>query len=311
MKHLLLPVAAILMFSFLSGNGSKPVNPVCFGPLPAATVIKHNYYTLAYSEEKEQALWVYYLLTPNFVTGATRRSDNFRPDPAVSTGSATLADYKNSGYDRGHLCPAADMKLNATAMSETFYMSNMSPQVPGFNRGIWNQVENQVRKWVLAYDSLYIVTGPVFRNNIGVIGRNEVTVPGYYYKVIYSPREKEMIGLVLPNESSSERIGKFVVPVDSVEAFTGIDFFPELPDKAENELEGEVDVSVWMTGAGTNGWTSAPKPAYKKQKTSSVQCMGIAKSTGKRCRTMTTNRNGYCNAHQAQAVTATRNIGDY
>jgi len=302
MKRFVLFIKTILFFSYFSSSGSEPVNPRLSESLSAANIVKHSYYTLAYSEENEQALWVYYRLTPDFINGAVKRNDNFRPDPDVRTGSATPADYKNSGYDRGHLCPAADMKLNATAMSETFYMSNMSPQVPGFNRGIWSQVEDQVRKWALTYDSLYIVTGPVFRNNIGVIGTNEVTVPGYYYKVIYAPREKEMIGLVVPNESSTESIGKFVVPVDSVEALTGIDFFPELPDKTESKLEGQMDILVWMATAGSKGLAGTPETARKKPKTSSFQCKGIAKSTGKRCRTMTTNPNEYCNPHQSQAI---------
>jgi endonuclease G len=304
MKYLLIFIAVIISLSFNSDNGSAPTNPPSLEPLSTAEIVKHKYYTLAYSEEHEQALWVYYLLTPEFIVGTLNRSDNFRPDPAVSTGSATLADYKNSGYDRGHLCPAADMKLNATAMSETFYLSNMSPQVPGFNRGIWSNVEEQVRKWTLEYDSLYIVTGPVFRDNLGVIGRNKITVPGYYYKVIYSPRKKEMIGLILPNASSPESVGKFVVPVDSVEALTGIDFFPELADEIENKLEGNVDILAWTGTATTGTLASASKAASEKTIGRSVQCKGIAKSTGKRCRTMTTNANGYCNAHQAQAANA-------
>lgn len=255
MKHLGLFIKAILIFAYLAGNGSEPVNPHPAGSPLATMIVKHSYYTLAYSEENEQALWVYYRLTPDFITGAVKRNDNFRPDPAVRTGSATLADYKNSGYDRGHLCPAADMKLNTTAMSETFYMSNMSPQVPAFNRGIWSQVEDQVRKWALRYDSLYVVTGPVFRNNLGVIGQNKVTIPGYYYKVIYSPGKERMIGLVLPNKASSEAISRYVVPVDSVESLTGIDFFPELADASEDKLERAVDISGWMN-AGSVGRTS-------------------------------------------------------
>ena len=108
--------------------------------LPISTtgeIVKHKYYTLSYSEKNEQAEWVFYLLTKANSVGAVERGNNFRPDPSVPTGSASLLDYRNSGYDKGHLCPAADMSFNAQAMSETFYLSNMSPQVPSFNRGIW------------------------------------------------------------------------------------------------------------------------------------------------------------------------------
>ena len=99
-------------------------------------VVKHTAFWLSYSEPHEQAEWVYYILTPERVSGTEKRKNNFRADPAVLTGSATLADYKGSGYDRGHLCPAADNTHTKEAMSESFFMSNMSPQEPGFNRGV-------------------------------------------------------------------------------------------------------------------------------------------------------------------------------
>lgn len=128
---------------------------------------------------------MYYQLTPELINGSQARTDDFRADPAVSTGSASLDDYKGSGYDRGHLCPAADMALNKTSMSESFFLSNMSPQVAGFNRGKWSSVEDQVRKWTLEFDGLDVATGPIFKDNLGTIGTDKVTVPGYYYKVLY------------------------------------------------------------------------------------------------------------------------------
>lgn len=141
---------------------SDDIPPSAIGslePKSPGEIIKHTFYTLAYSEENEQAYGVYYQLTPELINGTQSRTDDFRADPAVSTGSASLNDYKGSGYDRGHLCPAADMALNKTSMSESFFLSNMSPQVPGFNRGIWSSVEDQVRKWALAFDGLDVATG--------------------------------------------------------------------------------------------------------------------------------------------------------
>jgi len=218
------------------------INPaVDLRPSVQGEVIKHTYYTLDYNEEAEQPNWVFYALYPALINGTQDRTDDFRPDPAVSTGSASLADYKGSGYDRGHLCPAADMKLNQTCMSETFFLSNMSPQVAGFNRGIWSTVEAQVREWALVYDTLYVATGPIFSDNIGAIGSDEVAVPGYYYKVIYSKKRGDMTALVLANASSSETLDHFVVSVDQVEELTGIDFFPELPDDIENSLESAIN----------------------------------------------------------------------
>ncbi len=121
-------------------------------------IIEHSAYILQYNEKYEHAEWVIYLLTQDRVADSFERTDNFRPDPKVITGSASLADYKGSGYDRGHLAPAADMKWSENVMSESFFMSNMSPQKPGFNRGIWKSLESIVRTWAIENNEIYIVT---------------------------------------------------------------------------------------------------------------------------------------------------------
>jgi endonuclease G len=244
MKKIIFLLFFILSISCKSDSDVQPIQDQSLEPKSNGEIVKHAFYTLAYSEENEQAYWVYYELTPELINGVQSRTDDFRPDPLVSTGSASLADYSGSGYDRGHLCPAADMKLNKIAMSETFYLSNMSPQVAGFNRGIWSKMEDQVRKWALEYSKLYVVTGPIFKDNIGVIGVNKVTVPGYYYKVIYDGKNR-MIGLILPNASSSKSLDQFVVKVDDIEQLTGIDFFSRLDDNLENQLEGSVSTTNW------------------------------------------------------------------
>lgn len=234
----------LLSISCKSAEVIQPQQDESLQPKSSGEIVKHTYYTLAYSEEHEQAYWVYYELAPEFINGGQSRTDDFRADPMVSTGSATLNDYKGSGYDRGHLCPAADMALNKISMSESFYLSNMSPQVPGFNRGIWSSVEDQVRQWALDYQKLYVVTGPIFKDNKGKIGQEEVTVPGYYYKVLFDGKDK-MIGLILPNASSSSKLDQFVVTVDEIEKETGVDFFPGLDDKKEEQLESGIDKSGW------------------------------------------------------------------
>jgi endonuclease G len=151
---------------------------------PNDIIVKHSAYTLNYNEEHEQAEWVAYILTKNRVYGTVKRTNNFRSDPKVKTGSATLADYKGSGYDRGHLAPAADMKWSATTMSESFYVSNMSPQRPGFNRGIWKRLEQLVRTWAVEYEEIHVVTGTVLKDDFRRIGPNQVSVPEYFVNVI-------------------------------------------------------------------------------------------------------------------------------
>ncbi len=244
MKKLSIFLLLVLFYSCKTLEDIKPNLGQNFEPISAGEVVNHSYYTLSYSEENEQAYWVYYELTPELINGTISRTDDFREDPLVSTGSATLDDYKGSGYDRGHLCPAADMTLNKTSMSESFFLSNMSPQVAGFNRGIWSRLESQVRDWALEYSKLYVATGPIFKNNIDTIGIDEVTVPGYYYKVLYDGGE-QMIGLIFPNESSSKNLIQFVVEVDQIEQETGIDFFPGLNDDMENQLEGNINLITW------------------------------------------------------------------
>jgi endonuclease G len=209
-------------------------------------IVKHTYYTLSYSKKDEQAEWVAYLLTRSMLTGQSERGNNFRQDPSVSSGSAQLSDYNKSGYDRGHLCPAGDMTFNEQAMSETFYLSNMSPQVPAFNRGIWKTLETLVREWAEEDDSIFIVTGGILSEFKGSIGLDGVTVPKSYFKVIYDlTGEKKMIAFILPNEKGLKPLQDYVVTVDSVQKVTGIDFFPCLPDTLRNRLEETSDISKW------------------------------------------------------------------
>lgn len=210
-------------------------------------IIQHTGYTLCYNETHEQAAWVAYELSKDETFKVCKRTNRFIPDPTVTTGSAIDEDYKGSGFDRGHLAPAADMAWSTTTMAESFYFSNMSPQRPQFNRGIWKKLEEQVREWAKENNAIYIVTGPVLKSGLNHIGIDEVSVPNYYYKVIldYSQPDIKAIGFILPNEGSMESLQHFAVSIDSVEQLTGIDFFPLLPDVIENKLEQQMCLTCW------------------------------------------------------------------
>ncbi len=215
-------------------------------PTAKGELITHPYYTLDYCEEHEQASWVYYKLTPDNLSGEAKRKDNFRPDPKVSTGSATTQDYLNSGYDRGHLLPAADCSHSAEAMSESFYMSNISPQKAGFNRMGWLALERLIRQWAYEHQELHIVTGGVLStDDLKRIGENRVSVPQYFYKVVYAPRGNKMIGFLMPNDKLTLPVRDYAVTIDSLESLTDIDMFPLLGEELEGELEGVVDVGSW------------------------------------------------------------------
>ncbi len=209
-------------------------------------IIERPYYTLRYSEEHEQALWVAYkLVADSLAQEKFKRKDDFRKDPRVRTGSADLSDYKGSGLDRGHLAPAADFLYDEFALSQSFYMSNMSPQNPSFNRGIWRKLEEQVRDWATENAEIYVVTGPVLNKKYKTIGRNGVSIPEYYYKVILDITKPEIkaVAFLMKNEKSNAALSTFIIPIDSIEQLTNIDFFPTLPDELENQLEANTFTS--------------------------------------------------------------------
>lgn len=223
--------------------------------LPTSTtneVIRHRFYALSYVEKFELPEWVAYELTEERLnTEWVERSNNFRPDPLVKSGSATPDDYRRTKYDRGHLVPAADMAFSTEAMSETFFLSNIAPQEPGFNKGIWRELEELTRDWAKHSKHLYVVTGPVLTQPIKFwIGENQVAVPPAFYRVLLDLREPELkaIAFVIPNETSTERIETFATSVDEVERLTGINFFPNLMEPAlEAELESKFDLNRWKT----------------------------------------------------------------
>ncbi|MBO4231837.1 MAG: DNA/RNA non-specific endonuclease [Bacteroidales bacterium] len=278
--------------------------------LPAACgnnqIVSHFAYTLSYNEQHEQADWVAYLLTRERVSNKiTSRSDNFRPDPFVKTGSAELIDYKSvddngTHYDRGHLAPAADMAWDNKAMSESFFLSNMSPQTAGFNRGIWKNLEELLRAWALEYDTLFVATGPVLTSALPKLGVNKVSIPEYYYKVILRLSENDTlaIGFILPNASSKAQLSSFAVTIDSVETFTGIDFFPALPDEFEEKVESNLCVPCW-SWEKTVSTSSAEKKTNEngpERRKSSVQCSAMTQA-GTRCKRQTYSPNGKCAQH--------------
>lgn len=211
-------------------------------------VIENKIYTLSYSEKDEQAEWVAYKLFQNSINLSVKRKDNFRKDLRVITGSATLNDYKKSGFDRGHLAPAKTMSYSKETMSESFYMSNMSPQKPSFNRGIWKKLEEKVRSWIPISDSLYVVTGPVLDNPLGAIGENNVTVPSAYYKTIVRFKKDKIfgIGFLLKNEKSNQELRSFSVSIDSIEKVTGLDFFYNLDSVVQNSIESNSDYERFL-----------------------------------------------------------------
>lgn len=211
-------------------------------------VIQHQYYTLSYNESAEQADWVAYELKSEYVKNNDFKRPYFIEDKKVDSHSADWRNYKNSGYDKGHLCPAGDMDFDLNAYNDTFYTSNVSPQNHDFNAGIWNRLEQKVRFWAKRYDGVIVITGGVLKNTSKTIGHEKVVVPNYFYKIVFEnePNKHKMIAFLMPNEKSNKALYEYVVSVDEIEKMTGIDFFPNLEDTLENKLEKSNDSKAWV-----------------------------------------------------------------
>ncbi|CAL2101258.1 Endonuclease [Tenacibaculum sp. 190130A14a] len=231
-------------------ESSTNSTPKVFNYLPTSTtgaIIKHKGYQLSYNEQYEQAEWVAYSLHKNDIVYINHKRPFFVVDPKVKTKSADWRNFKNSGYDKGHLCPAGDKRYSKKAHDETFYTSNVSPQNHQFNAGIWNKLEQKTRYWAKKYNHLYVVTGGILEKNLRTIGKDRVAVPKYFYKVLldYTEPEIKAIAFLMPHRESNKPLYEFVVSIDELEQKTGIDFFPSLPDNIENQLEANTSYKNW------------------------------------------------------------------
>ena len=218
--------------------------------LPISTtgaIVTHDSYTLSYSEKHEQAEWVAYELKQSDLSRNNFDRPYFNEDTNVTTRSADWRNYKNSGYDRGHLCPAGDRRYSYEAYNETFLTSNISPQDPEFNAGIWNRLEQKVRYWADKYDGVYVVTGGILSGNLKTIGYENVSVPNDFYKIVVDVTDGnyKAIAFIIPNKPSDRSFYEYVVSIDEIEARTGIDFFAGLPDSIQDKMESTVDLKSW------------------------------------------------------------------
>lgn len=211
-------------------------------------ILKRTGYVASYNKTTLLPNWVAWHLTAERTEGSAKRSGvDFAEDTEVPEPRATDWDYYNSGYDRGHMCPAADNKWSKKAMEESFLFTNMCPQNGNLNRGDWNEMEMACRKWAKKYGDLYIVCGPIlYKGKHKTIGKNKVVVPEAFFKVVLrTGDEPQAIGFIYKNTSGNRPKDSYVNTVDEVERITGIDFFPSLPDDVEKKVEAECDLGLW------------------------------------------------------------------
>lgn len=218
--------------------------------IPAGTPEQMLYrtgYTVSYNSTWRLPNWVSYELLRSETQGESSRSNRFMSDPDVKGTPADTRDYTHSGYDRGHMAPAGDMKWNKQAMEESFLLSNICPQAPGLNRGRWKELEEQVREWAQRDSALLIACGPIVSKSPRTIGRHRIAVPERYFKVVAAPYVGRPRGIAFLFDNSDEQpsIRTLAVTIDSVEKITGIDFFYNLPDSIETQIESNLWTEAW------------------------------------------------------------------
>ena len=240
-------------------------------------IIYHSAMCLVYEEKYEQAKWVAHIILPDIVKGKESRSNNFRKDTLIKTGSSEAADfflktkqpdgkykYDGFGYDRGHLAPSADFKWSKKALSESFLYSNMSPQVGDFNRLKWADLEGMFREYVVYHTGiqLFVVTGPILYDTLPKIekGVNKVTIPEFYYKVAIDLINNKAIGFIMPNKKIEYPISSYAVSINDVEKVTGINFYYQLNDSLEEVLENQKVVSDWLPEKQKNDVSPVSQP---------------------------------------------------
>lgn len=213
-------------------------------------ILKRKNYTASYNKEWRQPNWVAWEVNKAELAENESRTNEFLPDPDLKESEAvTTQDYVGTGFDRGHMCPAADNRWHWKAMQESFYMSNICPQNHNLNTGDWNDLEKSCRYWVKEKGSLYIVCGPIFydrtHETIGKYRNRQIPVPDAFFKVILCMTPPQAVGFIYPNKAGHNPMKSYARSVDEVEKITGIDFFPALEDEVEKRVEAAFEWGDW------------------------------------------------------------------
>lgn len=261
----------LLLMYFMQKWGSEELviktTSLSYTPEAKQGVIYHKpNFSLSYVEQYELPEWVAYELTVGMMNQPkTDRYQDFEPDPAIRSGSGHYHDYKQSGYRRGHLVPSADMAWNKPAMDATFLMSNVAPMTEAFNDGIWLELEHNVRDWSRKFGKIQVVAGPLFKESDTMIGDNEILVPRYFYKAVFTVVDStpHVVGFLFDQEQ--ERFGSledYIVSIDSLEKETGIDLFANLYGNWDIEIALEKQYGENEQWTFNEKWSSQRKEKF-------------------------------------------------
>ncbi|MDD3687734.1 MAG: DNA/RNA non-specific endonuclease [Bacteroidales bacterium] len=251
-------------------------------------LICHSAFCLVYDEEHEMARWTAHIISHEIVNGAVSRTNDFRVDSLIKTGSSEEVDYflttekddgslkyDGFGYDRGHLAPSADFRWSPVALSESYFYSNMTPQLPEFNRELWADIESFMREYVYNNPGkdLFIVTAPVLRDDLPkqTRSKNNVSIPEYHYKIGVDMQSKKGIAFIVSQKNTGYPIESYVVSIDSIEKITGINYFPKLSAEDEKLIESNSDISQWRTGTKKNDVAPLTKAQMPKESYNTVE----------------------------------------
>ncbi len=223
--------------------------------LPSTSYLSHKAFLFSYSEQHEQPEWVAHVIVPDVINLGSKRTNDFRIDPLVETGTADSIDYYafdgtkagdkryfTYGYDRGHLAPSADFRWSKEAMSESYYYSNISPQLPAFNRGKWAELEGFLRKYVIENETkLIVLTAPILTDDLRTITQspNEVSIPEQFVKIVYDPLNERTIGFVMDNAALTEPLSHYARTINEIEMLTGFNYFSNIEEELETEFSWE------------------------------------------------------------------------
>lgn len=230
-----------LLLSLPSFAGTNPLTKYLLQP-KNCTLLKNDHYTSCYSDHFKNTVWAIHQLEREQILGHQKRTNDYRVDNRVTNG-IQASDYRRTGFDRGHLVPAADMKKDFSSMTQTFFMTNMSPQRPEFNRGIWSVLEKKIRRDFVATKqrgNVFVYTGMILSDKLPTL-TCQATIPEWFYKVIYNQADHTVKSYLIDNHRySSSELESFRVSVDRIEKLTGLDFFSFLPKAEQDQLESQI-----------------------------------------------------------------------
>ncbi len=265
LKILLSTILPLLLFAPCSVFSWSCNGHVALGaPSAADQLLCREGYAVGYDYNRKVPIWVAYHLTKESVEKKYKRSNRFKEDEEIPAAyRSTLSDYKGTGYDRGHMAPAATIDFSKNSMQESFLLTNMTPQLPGFNRQGWRYLEAYIREWAADRGDLYVVTGSLFDDEITTIGNN-VSIPSSFFKVVFDPEEENGIAFIVPHRDISKaEIPSFIVSIDEVETQTELDFLALLPDTLEDDIEDDIE-AMWSTVSNQSN-DSTGSPELKKE----------------------------------------------